>query len=238
MNPEQRIALLNELIDQIVDTLYETLASGEILSDEFQGLIAQELTATMDEIEQLKQQVSQSPMPHPSIQDREPFQGEVAPTIQEVPPSPDAQLLWILSGQNEEAFIQYLTEYPSPATQSLLRNPGELERTIEYLHAMMPPGQPPVVDGIPHADLNSSTIWGTAYNPKTGKMKVRFQGGSEYEYDGVPQNIYRAFSKGQAAAKTKGHNQYGAWWPQKNPSLGAAMNQYIKAGGFAYKRIK
>ncbi len=101
----------------------------------------------------------------------------------------------------------------------------------------MPPGQPPTINGIQHSDLNSSNIWGTAYNPQTGQMKVRFQGGAEYEYEGVPQNIYRAFSKGQASAKTKGSNQYGAWWPNKNPSMGAAMNQYIKAGNFPYRRI-
>jgi len=68
-------------------------------------------------------------------------------------------------------------------------------------------------------------------------MKVRFQGGAEYEYDGVPTNIYRAFSQGNAAAKTDGQNQYGKWWQGKNPSMGAAMNQYIKQGGFNYRRL-
>lgn len=151
-------------------------------------------------------------------------------------PTTDSQLLWILAGQQEEPFINYLTEFPSPETQALLSNPEELRRTIDFLNQMMPPGQPPTINGIQHSDLNSSNIWGSAYNPQTGQMKVRFQGGAEYEYDGVPENIYRAFSKGQASAKTKGSNQYGAWWPNKNPSLGAAMNQYIKAGNFPYRR--
>jgi hypothetical protein len=69
-------------------------------------------------------------------------------------------------------------------------------------------------------------------------MKVRFQGGSEYEYDGVPMNIYNAFAKGNAAAQTTGQNKYGKWWKNKLPSLGAAMNQYIKRGNFPYKKIR
>ena len=175
-------------------------------------------------------------------QAREPFGGQPTPPQPEpqgigAPPSADAQLLWVLSGSQEDAFLQYLQEYQTPETQALLRNPAELERVVQFLHAMMPMGRQPVVDGMQHADLNSSTIWGHQYDPSTGKMKVRFQGGAEYEYDGIPANIYRAFSDGSAAAKTDGQNQYGRWWQGKNPSLGAAMNQYIKQGGFPYRRL-
>ncbi len=102
----------------------------------------------------------------------------------------------------------------------------------------MPQGQQPIIDGIPHADLNSSNVWGANYDPKSGKMKVRFHGGSEYEYDGVPQAIFDAFIHGNADARTNGRNRYGRWWRGKNPSLGAALNQYIKAGGFNYRRIR
>lgn len=154
------------------------------------------------------------------------------------PPSNDAQLLWILSGQQEQAFISYLRTFPTPATQALLRDPAALSRTMEQLSQMMPAGQQPTINGIQHADLNSSNVWGAAYDPRSGKMKVRFQGGSEYEYDGVPQNIFRAFIKGNASARTKGRNRYGEWWPSKNPSLGAALNQYIKAGGYPYRRLR
>lgn len=233
MNP--KIAELESLIDQILQVLQETMQSGEVLSDEFQGMIAQELQITADQIQQLRQQ--ESGQTQPPQKGREPYQGPTIPTVEEAPPSPDAQLLWILAGQNEDAFLNYLRQYPSPETQSLLTNSSELERVLEYLTAMMPPGEPPTVGGIKHSDLNSSNIWGTAYNSKTGKMKVRFQGGAEYEYDGVPSNIYNAFSKGQASAKTSGQNQYGRWWTNKNPSMGAAMNQYIKAGNFPYRRI-
>jgi hypothetical protein len=220
MNPKQELELLEQLIDQLLAGIQDVIQSGEILSDEFQGALAQELEATTSRIDELKVEISQ---------------------VQEAPQaaiSPDAQLLWVLSGQQEQAFISYLRTFPTPQTQALLNNPTALSHTIEQLSRMMPQGEPPVIDGIQHADLNSSNIWGTQYNPKTGKMKVRFQGGAEYEYDGVPENIYKAFSKGNVSAKTKGRNQYGEWWPNKNPSLGAAMNQYIKAGNFPYRRLR
>lgn len=221
MNPKQELELLEQLIDQLLAGIQDVIHSGEILSDEFQGMLAQELEVTVNRIDQLKSEVSQLPIEAP-----------------QQPISPDAQLLWILAGQQEQAFISYLREFPSKETEALLNNPTALSHTIDQLNRMMPQGEQPYIDGIKHADLNSSNIWGTAYDPSTGKMKVRFQGGSEYEYDGVPENIYRAFSKGNASAKTKGKNQYGEWWPNKNPSLGAAMNQYIKAGGFNYRRLK
>jgi hypothetical protein len=165
-------------------------------------------------------------------------QGAGQQPLEEPPVHADSQLLWILSGQQPQAFISYLRTFPTPATQNLLNNPAQLNATIEQLNRMMPQGQQPFINGIQHADLNSSNIWGAAYDPRSGKMKVRFQGGSEYEYDGVPENIFRAFIKGNASARTKGRNEHGQWWVGKNPSLGAAMNQYIKAGGFNYRRIR
>lgn len=227
MNPEQELELLEQLIDQLLSGIQDTLQSGEVLSDEFQGALAQELEATTSRIDQLRSEIGKQKLSN------EPPNGQL-----NTQPSNDAQLLWILSGQQEQAFISYLREFPSNETQSLLANPTLLSQTIEQLNQMMPAGQQPFINGIQHADLNSSNIWGTAYDPKTGKMKVRFQGGSEYEYDGVPENIYRAFTKGNASAKTQGKNQYGQWWVGKNPSLGAAMNQYIKAGNFNYRKLR
>ena len=222
MNPEQEIELLEQLIDELLAGIQDALQSGESLSDEFQGALAQELEATTQRIDQLRSEIGQ----------RQPS-GQVQTT-----PSNDAQLLWILSGQQEQAFISYLRDFPSNETQALLANPTLLSQTINQLNQMMPAGQQPYINGIKHADLNSSNIWGTAYDPESGKMKVRFQGGSEYEYDGIPENIYRAFAKGNASAKTKGKNEYGEWWVGKNPSMGAAMNQYIKAGNFNYRKIR
>jgi hypothetical protein len=238
MNPE--IEELEDLLDAILRGMQEALQSGEVLTEEFQLQVAQEINLLTQEIDQLHSQQQQGAPPQgaPQSGGRQPFQGNPPPTINEAPPSPDAQLLWILAGQQEQPFISYLREYPSPETRALLNNPTELSRVIEFLSAMMPQGEQPWVNGIQHADLNSSNIFGSSYNPQTGQMKVRFQGGAEYEYDGVPANIYRAFSKGNASAKTTGSNQYGAWFEGKNPSLGAAMNQYIKQGRFPYRRLR
>lgn len=228
MNPQEELALLEDLINQLLVGIQETLQSGEILSDEFQGALAQELQTTTNRIDQLREVINQKQQQQP----------QTPPDANVTPPSADAQLLWVLSGQQEQPFISYLRQFPSAETQSLLQNPQLLSSTIDQLSQMMPQGDQPVINGIQHADLNSSNIWGTAYDPKTGKMKVRFQGGSEYEYDGVPANIYRAFIHGNASARTKGKNKYGQWWVGKNPSLGAAMNQYIKAGAFPYRKLR
>jgi len=165
----EQIEELENILDMILRGVQESLQNGEVLSEEFQMQIAQEITTLTQEIDQLYEESENQPPSSPTEQ----------------PISPDAQLLWVLSGQQEQAFISYLRTFPTPQTQALLNNPTALSHTIEQLSRMMPQGEQPVIDGIQHADLNSSNIWGTQYNPKTGKMKVRFQGGSEYEYDGV-----------------------------------------------------
>jgi hypothetical protein len=210
---------LKELLSELVSAVNQVMQSGEVLSDEFQGEIAKTLSGLMQKIDN---SVTQK-IPNQSLQ----------PSI-----SPDAELLWVLAGQDPQAFISYLRTFPTDSTRQLLANPQQLNATIVQLQQMMPQGQPSFVDGIPHADLNSSNIWGANYDPSSGKMRVRFQGGSEYEYDGVPQNIFKAFITGNASAKTSGQNKYGRWWKNKNPSLGSAMHQYIKKGGFAYKKLK
>jgi hypothetical protein len=215
------LAELEGLLKELVQGINQVVQSGEILSDEFQGQLAITLDRLVNKIDEARASESQ-----------------ISNEIPENNLSNDAQLLWILSGQQPDAFISYLRTFPTPETQALLNNPSQLNATIQQLNNLMPSGQPPVIDGIPHADLNSSNIWGANYDPNSGKMQVRFQGGSEYEYDGVPENIFKAFIKGNASAKTKGKNQYGQWWVGKNPSLGAAMNQYIKQGGFPYRKIR
>jgi hypothetical protein len=220
---------LQSLLQELLQAIEQISSSGEVLSDEFQGMLAQTLDNLYSRIEELSQNEPNQPPEQPPNVPAGPQSGT---------PSNDAQLLWILAGQQPQAFISYLRSFTTQATQSLLNNPAELSRTIEQLSRMMPQGESPVIHGIQHADLNSSNVWGAAYDPRSGKMKVRFQGGSEYEYDGIPENIFRAFIKGNASAKTKGRNQYGQWWVGKNPSLGAALNQYIKAGGFNYRRIR
>lgn len=153
--------------------------------------------------------------------------------------SPDAQLLWVLSGGQVDAFTQYLQNFPSQATAALLGDRNTLQRTIQQLQQNLPQGQPaPEQDGVDPAPLKSSNIWGARYDPKSKLLRVRFQGGSVYDYQGIPEAIWKAFISGNASARTNGRNNYGRWWVGKNPSLGAALNQYIKAGGFPFRKIR
>lgn len=224
MNPEQELAELESLIDQLLNGLQETIQSGEILSDEFQAMIAQELTNTTDRVDFLKQQIGQGQEPE-------------APTEPAI--SDESQLLWILSGSNPETFVQYLQTYPGDEFGTLLQNPEQLARLIADLQSNAPPPTPGMQkDGIPKSGLQSSNVYGSQYDPKTGKLLVRFQEGAVYEYDGVPPYVFKAFQAGAAPAKTKGKNRYGQWWVGKNPSLGAALNTYIKQANYNYRRVR
>lgn len=230
MNP--RINELEDLLDAILSAVQEVIQSGEEIPDDFLNLVAEEIGALNQEIESI---ITQSPV-------------EETPQLEQAPiqnaPSPGAQLMWILAGQNRDAFVSYLNTYPDPELRQIARNPDELERNIQFLTQMMPPGgERPSSDGIEHAELNSSTVYGFRYNPKTGKLLVKFQGnggsgqGPVYEYENVPPNVYKAFAVGAFPAKTTGQNNWGRWWRGKNPSLGSAMHNLIKLGGYPYRKV-
>lgn len=153
-------------------------------------------------------------------------------------PSNDAQLLWYLAGQNPQPFLDYLSQFPSNETRSLLNNPAQLQETIQQLQQMDPfQANKGAVEGIPKAGLNSSNVYGFRYDPKSGKLKVRFNEGQIYEYDDVPLNVFLAFKNGAASAKTDGRNMYGEWFRGKNPSLGASVWEYLRNGGYNYRRV-
>ncbi len=148
-----------------------------------------------------------------------------------------ADLLWILSGGQQDAFVNYLRSFPSPELNSLLRNPTQLNQTIARLEREMPHGAPESADGIEHAPLQSSNIYGFRYDPKTGKLMVRFNSGSVYGYTGVSPAVFKIFQNGAVPAKTTGKNKWGQWWTGKIPSLGAAFHALIKLGGYPYQRL-
>jgi hypothetical protein len=148
-----------------------------------------------------------------------------------------SDLLWILSGGNRDAFINYLHTIPDPALNQLVRNPYELNRTINQLSQQitMPHGE--VQQGIPKADLQSSNVYGFSYSPKDGHLYVRFNSGSVYEYNGVPAQVFKIFAKGAVPCKTTGQNRWGRFWKGKIPSLGAAFYEMIREGGFPYQKV-
>lgn len=227
MRPEEELRALEEIINEILSGMQEALQNGERLSDEIQGRIADEINSTTDRMDQLRVEIGQRPPVEP-------------PTPDTHGPQPvGVDLLWQLAGGDETAFIGYLRTFPDPALNSLLRNPTQLQQTIRDLQQRMPPGQQPTAEGgIPHADINSSNIYGFRFNPKNGQLMVRFQSGAVYGYSGVPQGVFNTFRQGAVPARTNGQNDYGRWWTGKMPSLGAAFYNLIRQGGYDYQRLQ
>lgn len=163
--------------------------------------------------------------------------------MQELEPTPapqipnGAELLWILSGGDPDSFVSYLQTIPDPALRALAENPTQLQQVIYELGRRITVPEGEVSGGIPKADLQSSNVYGFQYNPRTGKLAVRFNGGSVYEYEGVPPVIFKAFSAGAIPAKTSGSNDFGQWWVGKIPSLGAAFYELIREGGYPYQKV-
>ena len=56
MNPREELLALEELLDQLIRGIQDVLQSGEVLSDEFQGMMAQEIGLTTQRIDQLRQE--------------------------------------------------------------------------------------------------------------------------------------------------------------------------------------
>jgi hypothetical protein len=83
--------------------------------------------------------------------------------------------------------------------------------------------------------FKSSNTRYASYDPETQTLQTLFwpSGKSEsegriYEYSGVPEEEVQKFLAGADTAVTTGENQIRAWYRGKNPSLGAAFDEYIK----------
>lgn len=155
----------------------------------------------------------------------------------EAPPTPGADLLWILSGENPKAFTEYLQNFPDPALNALARNPSQLQATINQLSQQITSPVGESEDGIAKAPLQSSNIYGFRYDPRNAILKVRFNSGSVYEYNGVPPGVFKIFQSAAIPARTDGQNKYGKWWKGKSPSAGASFYALIR-DRFPYKKLR
>lgn len=207
------------LVDQLIQIIEDIIASGEAVDDSLVYEITQTISDILTDIHQENQE----------IEKKQPVNAPI---------SESADLLWILAGGQPNAFASYLREFPDPELKYLANNPKLLASTIQQLQRSNPITRNAQADGIQQAPLQSSNVYGFRFDPKSKKLQVRFQGGSLYEYDDVPDVIFNLFSKGNASARTNGRNRFGSWWKNKNPSLGASLNQYIKAGGYNYRKIR
>lgn len=211
---------IQEIKDNLRRIMEQITSMGEEPPPEIQQMLMQVIQRANSQIAELRQEGSQQPE---------------APAQTPIPES--ARLIWILSGGQPEAFAQYLGSFPDASLNALQRNPAQLQAILAQLQRQMPQGNQESADAIPQADLNSSNIYGFRYDQKTGKLLVRFQGGSVYGYQGVPPEIFRIFQHGAIPAKTSGKNKYGQWWQGKVPSLGAAFHALIKQGNYPYQKL-
>jgi hypothetical protein len=215
-------------MDEILQLLFQFMQQLEGSFDELDDAESAEIASFLSEVMGfIQQEEGQRKRP----------EEQIAEFPIESPVPVGAELLWILSGGQEDAFVNYLRTFPDPSLNSLLRNPELLTNTIARLNQTMPQGQRGQANGIPQAPLDSSNIYGFQYDPKSGHLKVRFQSGSVYSYQGVPPGIFNVFRQGAVPAKTSGQNQFGKWWRGKIPSLGAAFYEMIRSGGYPYQKI-
>lgn len=100
MNPQEEIALLEDLIDQLLKGIQDVIQSGEILSDEFQGMLAEELDFTTQRIDQLRsQEIPSIPTPEPQLG-------------QSMPSSNISKFGY--DEKNGRLLVQFLGKYPDP----------------------------------------------------------------------------------------------------------------------------
>ena len=173
------------------------IQEGEDLSEDFMNSVANEMNRITDAITKISQETT----------------SQNALTSPEFPQGAD--LLWLLSGGDVNAFTNYLRTYPGAGLAELSANPPALHRVIQHFQQNNPIA--PVAessDGISNTQLPSSNVSGMKYDPRTHKLLVRFHGENGepvYQYDGVPENIAQIIYHGNASAKTSGKNRGGEW---------------------------
>ena len=156
------------------------------------------------------------------------------PERQQVPRG--AEILWLLSGENPRNFQAYLRSFPNQTLNEFGKNPAAVRNAITGFQERITPPTGEIEGGVPKSDLQSSNIYGFQYDPRGSVLKVRFNNGGVYEYEGVPPFVYKMFQRGAIPAKTSGTNAYGSWWVGKNPSLGASFHALIR-DHFPYERV-
>lgn len=125
-------------------------------------------------------------------------------------------------------------------TLSLLWEKIEQSRSEESSVDGLKPSGPPQLEPGP---FESSNVNSFKYDPDNQQLFVKFHGkdtadsGPTYSYQGIPEHIFDIFRRGGVAPLTSGSNKYHTWHKGVTPSLGASMNQLIKAGNYPYAKI-
>jgi hypothetical protein len=90
----------------------------------------------------------------------------------------------------------------------------------------------------PIAPIESSTLRSLFYDPNEAYAQALFQSGAAYEYFGVPQEAVSKVMAGSDTTTTEGESAFRAFYRGKDPSVGAAFDEYIKKGGYEYAAIE
>lgn len=136
--------------------------------------------------------------------------------------------------QELELKLAQVMEHVANRIQQLRK---EEQNPVEGLTAPITPNQ------LEPGPYPSSNINAFKYDYPSKKLLVKFQGkdvaddGPIYSYEGIQPFIYDTFRKGAVPPKTSGKNKWHTWKKGSMPSLGAAMYNLIRNGGYSYQRI-
>jgi hypothetical protein len=74
---------------------------------------------------------------------------------------------------------------------------------------------------------DSSNVDKMKYNDETKELVIKFNDGSYYTYFDIDFEQFMAVVEGDGTCVTEGENQYGTWEIGKNPSVGAAVWEWL-----------
>lgn len=97
MNPYEELQVLQELLDELLRGIQDTLQSGEILTDDFQLMLAETMTTLTDRIDQLHQEIATTPVTVPEL-----TQAMPSSNVEGFAYEPNSQRL----------FVRFLGKYP------------------------------------------------------------------------------------------------------------------------------
>lgn len=93
--------------------------------------------------------------------------------------------------------------------------------------------------------LKSSNVRSATFDADTGKMRAVFapkkgrKSGTVYSYDNIDKETFEKMTGGKSRPLTEGSNEFGIWFPEKDPSVGASFSEYIRKNPeeFPYEKL-
>lgn len=86
-------------------------------------------------------------------------------------------------------------------------------------------------------DLSSSNVSGYRYNTNNNELIIEFNDGSRYKYSNVDFIRFENIILGDATCISEGENDFGSWFIGKNPSVGAAVYEFLVKDNIPYQKL-